>query len=85
MTTDEVAAEWGRNVETVRRWIRDGHLAAHRTPGGRTLMVKRSDVLNTLERGRIEVERGSRRSSEDSQAGKSSVVLPGDHTTLIGG
>jgi excisionase family DNA binding protein len=57
MTTDEVADEWGRNVETVRRWIRNGHLPAHRTPGGRTLLVKRSDVVKSLERGRAGGER----------------------------
>ena len=78
MTTAEVAAEWGRNVETVRRWIRDGQLAAHRTPGGRTLMVKRSEVLKTLERGRIDVDRG-RRSPDDVQT----IAVPGDRTTLI--
>jgi excisionase family DNA binding protein len=78
MTTAEVAAEWGRNVETVRRWIRDGQLPAHRTPGGRTLMVKRSEVLKSLERGRIEVERAPR-SPDDSQT----IAVPGDRTTLI--
>jgi|SRR5450755_4519053 excisionase family DNA binding protein len=79
MTTAEVATEWGRNVETVRRWIRDGHLPAHRTPGGRTLLVKRSDVLRTLERGRVEVER-RREPAVDSQ----SLDVPGDRTILIG-
>lgn len=79
MTTAEVATEWGRNVETVRRWIRDGHLPAHRTPGGRTLLVKRSDVLRTLERGRVEVER-RRGPAADSQ----SLDVPGDRTILIG-
>jgi excisionase family DNA binding protein len=79
MTTAEVATEWGRNVETVRRWIRDGHLPAHRTPGGRTLLVKRSDVLRTLDRGRIDVER-RRQSTLDSQT----IDVPGDRTTLIG-
>jgi excisionase family DNA binding protein len=79
MTTAEVATEWGRNVETVRRWIRDGHLPAHRTPGGRTLLVKRSDVLRTLERGRVEVER-HRPVASDSDA----LGVPGDRTILIG-
>jgi excisionase family DNA binding protein len=79
MTTAEVATEWGRNVETVRRWIRDGHLPAHRTPGGRTLLVKRSDVLRTLERGRVDVERG-RRAASDSET----LDVPGDRTILIG-
>ncbi len=80
MTTAEVAAEWGRNVETVRRWIRDGQLPAHRTPGGRTLMVKRSDVLKTFERGRVDVERGAQRSPDDAQT----LDVPGDRTMLIG-
>ncbi|MGI8716048.1 MAG: helix-turn-helix domain-containing protein [Solirubrobacteraceae bacterium] len=79
MTTAEVATEWGRNVETVRRWIREGQLPAHRTPGGRTLLVKRSDVLNTLERGRIEVEQ-RRAPAGDSQM----LDVPGDRTMLIG-
>jgi excisionase family DNA binding protein len=79
MTTAEVAVEWGRNVETVRRWIRDGQLPAHRTPGGRTLLVKRSDVLRTLERGRVDVKR-SRRAASDSDA----LDVPGDRTILIG-
>lgn len=79
MTTAEVATEWGRNVETVRRWIRDGHLPAHRTPGGRALLVKRSDVLKTLERGRIDGQR-RRQSTPDSQT----IDVPGDRTTLIG-
>ncbi len=79
MTTAEVAVEWGRNVETVRRWIRDGQLPAHRTPGGRTLLVKRSDVLRTLERGRVDVKR-SRRAPSDSDA----LDVPGDRTILIG-
>jgi excisionase family DNA binding protein len=79
MTTTEVAAEWGRNVETVRRWIRDGHLPAHRTQGGRALLVKRSDVLKTLERGRLEVERGRRRAGDSDE-----LAVPGDRTILIG-
>lgn len=79
MTTAEVATEWGRNVETVRRWIRDGRLAAYRTPGGRTLMVRRSEVLKTVERGRDEVKRG-REPSGDSDA----LDVPGDRTILIG-
>lgn len=79
MTTAEVATEWGRNVETVRRWIRDGHLPAHRTPGGRTLLVKRSDVLATLERGRVDVER-RRKPAADPQT----LDVPGDRTILIG-
>ncbi len=79
MTTAEVATEWGRNVETVRRWIREGQLPAHRTPGGRTLLVKRSDVLKTLERGRIEVEQ-RRAPVADSQT----LDVPGDRTMLIG-
>lgn len=79
MTTAEVATEWGRNVETVRRWIREGQLPAHRTPGGRTLLVKRSDVLKTLERGRIEVEQ-RRAPVADAQT----LDVPGDRTTLIG-
>lgn len=79
MTTAEVATEWGRNVETVRRWIREGQLPAHRTPGGRTLLVKRSDVLKTLERGRIDVE-PRRQPAGDSQT----LDVPGDRTTLIG-
>lgn len=78
MTTAEVATEWGRNVETVRRWIRDGHLPATRTPAGRALLVKRSDVLKTLERGRIEVERG-RQPTGDSDT----LDVPGDRTILI--
>ena len=79
MTTAEVATEWGRNVETVRRWIRDGHLPAHRTPGGRALLVKRSDVLTTLERGRLEVERGRRPAGDSDE-----LAVPGDRTILIG-
>jgi excisionase family DNA binding protein len=77
MTTAQVATEWGRNVETVRRWIRDGQLPAHRTPGGRTLLVKRSDVLRTLEQGRV--DKRERPPAIDSDA----LGVPGDRTILI--
>jgi excisionase family DNA binding protein len=79
MTTAEVAAEWGRNVETVRRWTREGQLPAYRTPGGRTLMVKRSDVLKTLQRGRVDAERRRGSTSSDTDT----LELPGDRTILI--
>lgn len=76
MTTDEVAEEWSRNVETIRRWIRDGHLPATRTPGGRTLMVKRSDVIRAFDEGR-QVGR-PRKAPRDSDT----LDVPGDRTTL---
>ena len=78
LTTAQVAIEWGRNVETVRRWIREGQLPAHRTPGGRTLLVKRSDVRRTLERGRVDVKRDRPAASETDAIG-----VPGDRTILI--
>ena len=79
MTTAQVAEEWGRNIETVRRWIRDGHLPANRTPGGRTLLVRRSDVLKTIERGRIEAPPGRR----EHRGEPLEVRVPGDRTVLI--
>jgi excisionase family DNA binding protein len=36
---EEVAAQQGAHVVTVRRWIRDGLIPAERSPGGRVLRI----------------------------------------------
>lgn len=77
MTTAEVATQWGRNVETVRRWIRDGQLPAHRTPGGRTLLVKRSDVELTIARGRTGREELATRDALVT------IAVPGDRISVV--
>lgn len=79
MTTAEVAQQWGRNIETVRRWIRDGQLPANRLPGGRTLLIRRSDALATIERGRIEATPAGR----EHHGEPLEVRVPGDRTELI--
>ena len=42
-TTQQVAQMTGRNVETVRIWIRDGKLKGRKPPGCRDYIVMKSD------------------------------------------
>ena len=42
-TTQEVAEEYGVHPSTVRRWVKAGHLAATRLPGGQ-LRFRPEDV-----------------------------------------
>ncbi|MGC5012470.1 helix-turn-helix domain-containing protein [Streptosporangium sp. DT93] len=44
MKVPEVAALFDVDPETVRVWVREGKLAARRTPGGRGLRFRRVDV-----------------------------------------
>lgn len=48
LTVDEVADLFGVNARTVRRWINDGKLPAHRLPGTRKFKLRRADIENTL-------------------------------------
>jgi excisionase family DNA binding protein len=43
----EIAAEFGFNVETVRRWIREKRLPASR-PGSRAFIVNRADLMKLI-------------------------------------
>lgn len=43
LTTQEVAEQMRVHVSTVARWVKEGHLAAFRTPGG-TLRFRQADV-----------------------------------------
>ena len=42
-TTHQVAAEAGKSVETVRKWIREGKLKARKPAGCRDYLVKKED------------------------------------------
>jgi hypothetical protein len=49
VTTTQAADETGRNIETIRRWIRHGRLEARTLPGrGKPQQVRRSDLLDLL-------------------------------------
>lgn len=78
LTPIQVAQELGRHRETIRRWIRDGSLPARRDANGRTLRVRRSDVLKTLQRKQAEAN-APQPTTEQSQ-----IAVPGDRTVLIG-
>jgi excisionase family DNA binding protein len=42
-TTRQIAEITGKSVETVRKWIRAGHLKGHKPPGCRDHVVKKED------------------------------------------
>lgn len=44
LTVDEVAELFGVNARTIRRWINDGKLPAHRLPGTRKFKLRRADI-----------------------------------------
>jgi excisionase family DNA binding protein len=48
LTVDEVATLFGVNARTVRRWINDGKLPAHRLPGTRKFKLRRADIDDAL-------------------------------------
>lgn len=48
MSPEEVAEYLGVHVQTVRAWIRSGHLPARRIAGLRALRVRHVDVVNLL-------------------------------------
>jgi excisionase family DNA binding protein len=77
MSTDQVAEEWKVNKETVRRWARDGHLPLTRTPSGRQMMFKRSDVIKAFEQGR-QVGR-PKKPSRDTET----IDVPGERTIVL--
>ncbi len=52
LTVQEVAAELQVHEETVRRWIRDGRLAAHRFGGKAGYRIQRADLQDFLARTR---------------------------------
>jgi len=47
LTVGEVARRLGRNPETVRRWIRDGRLAAHKV--GPRYVIQKGQLQGLLE------------------------------------
>lgn len=73
LTTKEVAEELQIHPETVRRWIRDGSLPAHRPPTGRALRIRRSDLAAIVEQGR----------ERPGSPFESSIAVPGDRVILI--
>lgn len=48
VTSAELAAIFGRNTDTVRRWVKTGRIRAIRNPGGGQLRFRLSDVLQDL-------------------------------------
>jgi excisionase family DNA binding protein len=85
MTTDQVAAEFGYNRETVRRWIREGRVAGRRDAGGRKLWIRRSDFASAA--GRADgglSDRGPTAESGSRIAGEPvTIAVPGDRTRLV--
>lgn len=51
LTTREVARLFRVNVKTPARWAKSGKLSAIRTPGGRDLRFRESEVRALLEGG----------------------------------
>ncbi|TLP66528.1 BldC family transcriptional regulator [Microbispora triticiradicis] len=49
LTSDEVAAVFRVDPKTVVRWAREGRIAGIRTPGGRLIRYRESDVRAALE------------------------------------
>ncbi|MHC4600406.1 MAG: response regulator, partial [Planctomycetota bacterium] len=57
-TTHQVARIFGVNPGTLVRWIKEGHLKAHRTPGGHN-RIERDELVRFLaECGRFTEEKG---------------------------
>jgi excisionase family DNA binding protein len=79
MTTEEIAAEQDAHIETVRRWIRDGHLPAQRDTG--RWMVKRSDVIEAFSRGRAKGRPPGRTAGRPGRDPES-IAVPGDHVKI---
>lgn len=44
LTTNQVAAIFNTAPSSVTRWVREGRMRAIKTPGGKTLRIKRSEV-----------------------------------------
>ncbi|MHC5038636.1 MAG: response regulator [Planctomycetota bacterium] len=57
-TTHQVARIFGVNPGTVVRWIKEGHLTAHRTPGGHNRISRDELVRFLTECGRTPEEEG---------------------------
>jgi excisionase family DNA binding protein len=54
LTVREVAEQFRVTEQTVRKWVRDGRLAATKLPGGKNLLIRRGDA-RALVRGGDEV------------------------------
>lgn len=57
--TEAEAAEFARHgLRTFQRWIAGGLLPYYRVPGGRRILIRRSDLVDFLEGGRIDPRAG---------------------------
>lgn len=44
LTVEDVSKMFGVNQRTIRRWINDGKIPAHRLPGTRKFKLRRADI-----------------------------------------
>jgi len=84
LTSAEVAEQVGVSARTVSNWIRDGHLRAHRTPGGHARIAAEDLRVFLAERGirPLPTPAPDRRSDEQRAARKRILFIDDDENLL---